>query len=93
MEVGLQEEIKEQAFDPLLQQTMQAVLENNIAIVSANYTLLTTPGSQGVITALEDGTAVIDFIVERLTQLNIPSNKMVLSRHLCRGGNCPVEWL
>lgn len=70
---------KEQAFDPLLQETMQTVLDNNIAIVSANYTLLTTPGSEGVITALEDGTAVIDFIQERQAQLNIPSNKIVLA--------------
>ena len=35
---------------------MQAVLNDNIAIVSANYTLLTTPGNQGAISALEDGT-------------------------------------
>lgn len=70
---------KDQAFDPLLQETMQAVLDNNIAIVSANYTLLNTQGSQGVISALEDGTAVIDFMQERLSQLNIPTNKMVLA--------------
>lgn len=70
---------KTQAFDPLLQETMQAVLDNNIAIVSANYSLLTTPGNQGVISALEDGTAVINFIRERQTQLNIPANKIVLA--------------
>ncbi len=70
---------KTQAFDPLLRETMQAVLDNNIAIVSANYTLLTTPGNQGVISALEDGTAVINFIQERQTQLNIPANKIVLA--------------
>lgn len=70
---------KAQAFDELLLETMQAVLNENIAIVSANYTLLTTPGSQGVISALEDGTLVIDFIQDRLADLNIPANKIVLS--------------
>ncbi|MEL0225830.1 MAG: alpha/beta hydrolase fold domain-containing protein, partial [Flavobacteriaceae bacterium] len=70
---------KAQAFDELLLETMQAVLNENIAIVSANYTLLTTPGSQGVISALEDGTLVIDFIQDRLADLNIPTNKIVLA--------------
>lgn len=70
---------KAQAFDELLLETMQAVLNENIAIVSANYTLLTTPGSQGVISALEDGTLVIDFIQDRLADLNIPENKIVLA--------------
>ena len=37
---------KAQAFDELLLETMQAVLDDNIAIVSANYTLLTTSGNQ-----------------------------------------------
>lgn len=70
---------KEQAFDELLLETMQAVLDDNIAIVSANYTLLTTPGNQGVISALEDGMLVIDFIQDRLADLNIPTNKIVLA--------------
>jgi hypothetical protein len=70
---------KEQAFDELLLEIMQAVLDDNIAIVSANYTLLTTPGNQGVISALEDGTLVIDFIQDRLADLNIPTNKIVLA--------------
>ena len=70
---------KEQAFDELLLETMQAVLDDNIAIVSANYTLLTTPRNQGVISALEDGTLVIDFIQDRLVDLNIPTNKIVLA--------------
>ena len=70
---------KAQAFDELLLETMQVVLNENIAIVSANYSLLTTPGSQGVISALEDGTLVIDFIQDRLADLNIPTNKIVLA--------------
>ena len=70
---------KSQAFDDLLLETMQAVLDDDIAIVSANYNLLTTPGNQGVISALEDGTVAIDFIRSHLTQLNIPAHKMVLA--------------
>ena len=30
-----------------LQETLQAILDQNISVVSANYTLLTTPGNQG----------------------------------------------
>jgi len=70
---------KDQAFDELLLETMQALLDQNIAIVSANYTLLTTAGNKGVISALEDGTLVIDFIQDRLAKLNIPANKIVLA--------------
>ncbi len=70
---------KAQAFDDLLLETMQAVLDSGIAIVSANYTLLTTPGNQGVISALEDGTEAISFIKSHLSQMNIPSNKIILA--------------
>ena len=70
---------KAQAFDELLLETMQTVFNDNIVIVSANYSLLTTPGNQGVISALEDGTLVIDFIQDRLAELNIPTNKIVLA--------------
>ena len=70
---------KDQAFDELLLETMQALLDENIAIVSANYTLLTTAGNEGVISVLEDGTLVIDFIQDRLVKLNIPANKIVLA--------------
>ena len=70
---------KAQAFDDLLLETMQAVLAKDIAIVSANYSLLTTPGNEGVISALEDGTEAINFIKNHLTHLNIPPNKVVLA--------------
>ena len=70
---------KAQTFDELLLETMQAIFDDNIAIVSANYTLLTTPASQGVISALEDGTQVIDFIQDRLADFNIPTDKIVLA--------------
>ncbi|MEK9612661.1 MAG: alpha/beta hydrolase [Flavobacteriaceae bacterium] len=70
---------KEDAYTELLKGTMQSLLANNITIVSANYTFINSPGSKGVILALEDGTAVIDFIQSQLNVLQIPANKMVLS--------------
>lgn len=70
---------KAQAFDDLLLETMQAVFEKDIAIVSANYSLLTTTGNRGVIYALEDGTEAISFIKSHLSQMNIPSNKIILA--------------
>lgn len=70
---------KAQAFDDLLLETMQAVFEKDIAIVSANYSLLTTTGNRGVISALEDGTEAISFVKNHLSQMNIPSNKIILA--------------
>ena len=70
---------KAQAFDDLLLETMQAVFEKDIAIVSANYSLLTSTGNRGVISALEDGTEAISFIKNHLSQMNIPSNKIILA--------------
>ncbi len=70
---------KRNAYDAILETTMNAILAENIALVSANYTLLTTPGNQGVISALEDGSAVIAYIQSQLAELKIPSNKMVLA--------------
>lgn len=70
---------KAQAFDDLLLETMQAVFEKDIAIVSANYSLLTSTGNRGVISALEDGIEAISFIKNHLSQMNIPSNKIILA--------------
>jgi len=70
---------KEDAYEAILTQTMKNILAQNIAIVSANYTLLSTPGNEGVISALEDGSDVINYIQSQLSTLNIPANKMVLA--------------
>ena len=53
---------KEEAYDEALEETMEAILGENIVIVTANYTLLTTPGNKGVISALEDGALAINYI-------------------------------
>ena len=70
---------KEDAYEAILAQTMKNILAQNIAIVSANYTLLITSGNQGVISALEDGSDVINYIQSQLSTLNIPGNKIVLA--------------
>lgn len=70
---------KDQAYDEFIEETMQTVLNNNIAIVSANYTLLTTSGNQGVISALQDGAAALAFLESHLNNLGIPSNKTILA--------------
>ncbi|MGB2171029.1 MAG: alpha/beta hydrolase fold domain-containing protein, partial [Flavobacteriaceae bacterium] len=66
-------------FDDYLKETINFLLSEKMAIVSANYTLLTTAGNQGVISALEDGTAVINFIEDHRTELDFPLNKVVLA--------------
>lgn len=70
---------KEDAYDEALEETMEAILGENIVIVTANYTLLTTPGNQGVISALEDGALAINYIQSQLAALKIPANKMILA--------------
>lgn len=70
---------KSDAYDELFAPTMQALLNQNMALVSANYTLLTTPGNEGVISALEDGETVINYLHARFSDLNIPSRKIVLA--------------
>lgn len=70
---------KRDAYSDQLRPTMESLLGQNIALVSANYTLLTSIGNQGVISALEDGADAIAFVQDRLSDLGIPSNKLVLA--------------
>lgn len=62
-----------------IQPIMNSLLENGLAIVSANYTLLSTSGSQGVISALEDGSLVVNYVRSHLDDFNLPTNAMVLA--------------
>lgn len=70
---------KDQIYDEFLEEIVETVLSDDIAIVSANYTLLNTPGSEGVISALEDGAMALSFLVSHLNDLGIPSNKLILA--------------
>lgn len=62
-----------------IQPIMNTLLENGLAIVSANYTLLTTSGTRGVISALEDGSLVVNYVRSHLDDFNLPTNAMVLA--------------
>lgn len=66
-------------FDASFEATVQSLLEANVAMVSANYTFLTTPGSEGVLSALEDGAEVVSFIKNLAPSLLLPPNKIVLA--------------
>lgn len=70
---------KSDIFNDQLRAIVERILGERIALISANYTLLTTVGNQGVISALEDGLDVINFVQNHLSDLGIPSNKLVLA--------------
>ena len=70
---------KAQAFDEFTEEIMQSLLDNKIAVVTANYSFLTTSGSEGVISALEDGAHALHFLESHLNDLGIPSNKIILA--------------
>lgn len=70
---------KRDSYDELLASTMQTILDNNVALVSANYTLLTTPGNRGVISALDDGADAIAYVQDHLSDLGVPTNKLILA--------------
>lgn len=69
---------KSDVFDQLFLPTINELLANNIAVVSANYTFISSTNSQGVISALEDGSEVISFVENHLELMQIPANKIIL---------------
>ena len=68
-----------QASAPLFSSLSESLLKDNIAVINAEYTFINDSDSQGVITSLEDGTAVINFISDNAQKLNIPNNKFILA--------------
>ena len=70
---------KADIFDDFLTETIESILDNNIALVSANYTFIGTPESSGVTSALKDGTSVVSFIKNNSEILNLPKNKIILA--------------
>ena len=70
---------KADIFDDFLTETIESILDNNIALVSANYTFIGTPESLGVTSALKDGTSVVSFIKNNSEILNLPKNKIILA--------------
>ena len=58
---------------------LSGLLENDIAIVNAEYSFLTEAQSEGVFTPLKDGTQVIDFITKNYSRLGIPKDNLLLA--------------
>tara|TARA_B110000014_G_C20008296_1_gene522700 strand:+ start:70 stop:1017 length:948 start_codon:yes stop_codon:yes gene_type:complete len=76
---GFERGDKADVFDDFLNNTIESILNKNIALVSANYTFIDTPGTEGVISALKDGTSVISFIKNNSEILQLPKNKIILA--------------
>ena len=70
---------KEDLYESEVKEVLSAAIEDNIAIVNAEYTFIDNVESKGVLSALEDGATVIDFIQKNSSLLGIPSDKIVLA--------------
>tara|TARA_B100000767_G_C19637557_1_gene481082 strand:+ start:26 stop:979 length:954 start_codon:yes stop_codon:yes gene_type:complete len=70
---------KEDLYEGETQDIISSLLQQNIAVVNSEYTFINDLDSQGVISSLEDGTAVINFITDRNGPLNLPQNKLILA--------------
>ena len=64
----------EAPFDDII----KSLLSQKVAIVNANYSYLTSPNSEGVITSLSDGTLLLNHIRSIASSIDIDVNKMIL---------------
>ena len=55
------------------------LLSQKVAIVNANYSYLTSPNSEGVITSLSDGTLLLNYIRSIASSMDINANKIILA--------------
>ena len=70
---------KEDLYDGEVKEIITSLLEENIAVINAEYTFINDQAAQGVITSLEDGSTAIEFVTDRLAVLNLPQNKLILA--------------
>ena len=70
---------KEDLYEGEVQGIIKSLLQQNIAVINAEYTFINDDDAQGVITSLEDGTAVINFISHYSSALSLPQNKLILA--------------
>lgn len=70
---------KEDLYESPSKEFMNTLLNEGVAIVNAAYTFIDDAESEGVITALEEGTAVIRFVEQNASVLGIPPNQLVLA--------------
>jgi acetyl esterase/lipase len=71
--------IKEDLYEGEVEGIITALLAQNIAVVNAEYTFINDSQAEGVLSSLEDGAAVIQFITSKASVLNLPSNKLILA--------------
>ena len=70
---------KEDLYEGEQQKIISSILNENIAVVNAEYTFISDENSNGVISSLEDGAEVIDLIKLKSPFLGIPSGKIILA--------------
>ncbi|MDA8658439.1 alpha/beta hydrolase fold domain-containing protein [Flavobacteriaceae bacterium] len=70
---------KEDLYEGEVEGIITALLAQNIAVVNAEYTFINDSQAEGVLSSLEDGAAVIQFITSKASALNLPSNKLILA--------------
>lgn len=70
---------KEDLYEGEVEGIITALLAQNIAVVNADYTFINDSQAEGVLSSLEDGAAVIQFITSKASALNLPSNKLILA--------------
>lgn len=70
---------KEDLYEGDQQKIISSIIDENIAVVNAEYTFISEENVNGVFSSLEDGTSVINFIKQKSSFLGIPSGKIVLA--------------
>ena len=70
---------KEDLYEGEQQKIISSILNENIAVVNAEYRFISDENSNGVISSLKDGAAVIDLIKQKSPFLDIPPGKIVLA--------------
>ncbi len=70
---------KSDAYGVLYKDLIQKILAEDIALVNANYSFLTSTNSTGIETPLSDGTLLLEHIRSLAPKLAIDINKIILS--------------
>ena len=70
---------KEDLYEGEQQKIISSILDENIVVVNAEYRFISDENSNGVISSLEDGAAVIDLIKQKSSFLVIPPRKIILA--------------
>ena len=69
---------KSDTYEAPFDDIIKSLLSQKVAIVNANYSYLTSPNSEGVITSLSDGTLLLNHIRSIASSIDIDVNKMIL---------------